>query len=137
MAARTPITINRKGGCTCGAVEFEVNGPMHYSALCHCRSCSYSRATSPVHCMGIARADLKFTKGEDKIKSQRKAEGLPNHHWCGECGTNFGNKVDSMGAWGLDAAFQLVGMLEKYLTAKVRHQLRVAAVVVQDRQWVR
>ncbi|CAJ1454109.1 unnamed protein product [Effrenium voratum] len=99
--------------CYCEAVELVVEGPPMFTAHCHCKGCrAWSGCAFRTVAM-VPQPQVKITKGEGSILSQRKAEGLPNHHWCGECGTRIGNKVDSLGAWGLEAAL-VAGLLEAF-----------------------
>jgi hypothetical protein len=77
------------GSCLCGAVRFEVRGPMRGVINCHCSKCSrfhgHVAAYTSVH-----RKDLILTK-QDKLKWYRSVtDETPNVHrgFCEECGSS-------------------------------------------------
>ena len=72
----------RKGGCQCGAVRFEVTGPLGQASICHCRMCQ--KAFGSPFALLVTVHDLEWTRGEPKrFRSSNKVE----RGFCAECGT--------------------------------------------------
>jgi hypothetical protein len=76
------------GRCICGAVAFEVNGPLRDVILCHCTECR--RWAGHVWAASAARFDdLSFTEDRglrwidspDSVHDARRG-------FCGECGSS-------------------------------------------------
>ncbi len=78
---------NRKryGRCLCGAVEYEVDGPMKDVVYCHCEQCR--RTTGNLHGGAqIVRADLTFL--EDRGLTWFKSSDRAERGFCNVCGSN-------------------------------------------------
>lgn len=74
-----------KGRCFCGAVELEVTGAPALQGYCHCESCR-SWSAGPVNAFSLwPPAQVKVTKGADKIASFAKTE-QSHRKWCKTCG---------------------------------------------------
>ena len=77
-----------RGHCLCGAVSFEVRGPLRDILLCHCEECR--RWLGNVGSFSAARKDdLTFLEDRglrwiESPKSDRDAE----RGFCGECGSS-------------------------------------------------
>ncbi|MEX0582343.1 MAG: GFA family protein [Sneathiella sp.] len=74
-----------QGGCLCGAVRYDVNGPLRKVSYCHCGQCQkssghYFAAT------GAARSD--FTLTEDRGLKWYKSSPWAERGFCSECGSN-------------------------------------------------
>ncbi len=73
-----------KGKCHCGAVEFEVrseNGPVGMKR-CDCSLCSRKGAIMATSLL----ADLRVTKGEDKLSLYQWNTKIARHYFCSICG---------------------------------------------------
>ena len=79
-----PITDQRKGGCLCGAVRFEIPVPTAKFNICHCGMCRKWSAGPfmSVHCSGEVRFD-----NEDGLAWY---QGSPwaERGFCSKCGTS-------------------------------------------------
>lgn len=76
------------GGCACGAVRFEFEGPPMFGAACHCRACQYAAGGAPTYIVGAARAGFRITKGAPKVYlSKGDSGGDVGRAFCGDCGT--------------------------------------------------
>jgi hypothetical protein len=76
------------GRCICGAVAFQVNGPLRDVLLCHCTECR--RWAGHVWAASAARFDqLEFTedRGLRWIDSPDSAHAA-RRGFCGECGSS-------------------------------------------------
>jgi hypothetical protein len=73
-----------RGGCECGAVEYEVADAFEYALTCHCSTCRASTGSMFKPFGGIAREQLRVVKGGDTLLVWGEADG--NHTRCGVCG---------------------------------------------------
>lgn len=73
-----------KGGCQCGAVRFEVRGPMGKASICHCRMCqkAFGNVFAPLVNMGAA--ELTWTKAEP---ARFQSSNVVKRGFCPNCGT--------------------------------------------------
>jgi hypothetical protein len=75
--------MTRSGGCLCGAVRYDVEGPMRSVIGCHCQQC---RRTSGHHVAATAAArEAVKIEGDVAwyVSSERARRGF-----CGTCGSN-------------------------------------------------
>jgi hypothetical protein len=72
------------GGCLCGAVRFQAEGPPKWVAHCHCRSCRRATGAALATYAGFAREKVTFVKGTPK--SHASSPGVMRR-FCGACGT--------------------------------------------------
>jgi hypothetical protein len=80
-----------KGGCLCGAVRYEVNGPVLFGGNCYCVDC---RKTSSSHSasMAVAIAAVQVT-GEVREYSRPGDSGnLVTRVFCPTCGAGLFSK---------------------------------------------
>lgn len=73
------------GGCYCGAVRFEAEGPIQFKGQCLCHTCQK---------LSGGLGNLFFVVGADSFhyvqgapKNFRKQADTPLREFCGECGT--------------------------------------------------
>ena len=93
------------GGCNCGAVRFEVTGPLVIAGYCHCKRCqrrSGAAASANAH---PAPDTFRIVAGEDRLRVW-KPDGGGEKWFCGDCGSSlFGRNpshtpIRSAFAWG-------------------------------------
>ena len=72
------------GGCLCGAVRYEVAGPLRDVVVCHCSRCARTHG-SPAGYSACARPDLVLV-GEQGLRWY-EADGR-SRGFCGECGAS-------------------------------------------------
>jgi hypothetical protein len=73
-----------RGGCLCGAVRYEVTGPLRDVVVCHCSRCLRSHGHAAAY-SACARADLVLVR-DDGIRwfeSEGRARGF-----CSVCGAS-------------------------------------------------
>lgn len=77
--------IRATGSCLCGAVRFEVQGPLRPIVACHCAQC---RKTSGNYVAGTAarRVDIKVI--EDRGLKWYRSSEKARRGFCAECGGN-------------------------------------------------
>lgn len=71
------------GGCLCGAVRYEVEGPALQTSLCHCEDCRRASGAPVVAWTFFAHGSLRWTKGSPKQVDFAERE----RSFCGDCGT--------------------------------------------------
>lgn len=73
------------GGCFCGEVRLEVQGPENYACFCHCESCQRAAGAPLVAWATYARDTFKVTNGEvhRHVSSPGVTRGI-----CRNCGTS-------------------------------------------------
>ena len=72
------------GGCLCGAVRYEVHGPIRDVVVCHCSRCARTHGHAAAYA-ACARSDLVIANdaGLRWYDADERARGF-----CGECGAS-------------------------------------------------
>ena len=73
------------GGCFCGAVRFEVDGPETFACFCHCHSCQHAAGAPIVAWATYKRNTLHVTRGE--MHFYQSSPGV-TRGICSACGTS-------------------------------------------------
>jgi len=73
------------GGCLCGAVRFEVQGPAKFACYCHCRSCQKAAGAPVVAWATFARETFRVTSGDMAVC--HSSPGV-TRGFCRKCGTS-------------------------------------------------
>ncbi|MDE2445348.1 MAG: GFA family protein [Alphaproteobacteria bacterium] len=94
----------KTGSCLCGAVAFEIHGPMDDAVACHCSQCRKMTGNywTSTH---VTNADLKFTR-QDGLKWYVSSPGI-KRGFCKECGSSLFWKKD-----GSDVTSMCVGAID-------------------------
>ncbi len=71
------------GGCECGAVRYEVHGPLRDVVNCHCGQCRRTHGHFAAY-SAVARADLAMIENRG-LKWYRSSDSA-RRGFCGECG---------------------------------------------------
>lgn len=76
------------GRCLCGAVAYEVRGPLRDVLLCHCEECRRWHGHVAA-CTAARREDLVLVQGRGLrwVRSPRSDAGA-RRGFCGECGSS-------------------------------------------------
>ena len=82
------MTVRATGRCLCGAVVYEVHGPLRDILLCHCEECrrwgghvgAFS-ATRAEHLAFVEDSALRWVDSPQSDRSARRG-------FCGECGSS-------------------------------------------------
>jgi len=81
------------GGCLCGAVRYEVAGPMRNVAICHCGQCQRTHG-GPASYAAAKKADLKLT--EERGLAWYESTPGARRGFCKVCGGRlFWDKADN------------------------------------------
>ena len=73
------------GGCFCGAVRFEIQGPERFACFCHCHSCQHAVGAPVVSWATYLRKSFHVTAGE--LRTYSSSPGV-TRGICAACGTS-------------------------------------------------
>lgn len=76
---------SHRGACLCGAVAFEVTGPLRDALFCHCRMCQRTHG-APVAYAAAQNADLTLTEARG-LKWYASSD-IARRGFCSECGAS-------------------------------------------------
>lgn len=62
------------GSCLCGAVTYQIDGPIGDIIQCHCQKCRKANGTAYATNAPIAKADFKLTSGQDVVKNMHRVQ---------------------------------------------------------------
>ena len=71
-----------RGGCHCGAVAFEVRGPIERAIVCNCSSCAKK---GYIHWI-VARERFRLLTAWEELAVYRFNTGVARHYFCRRCG---------------------------------------------------
>lgn len=72
-----------RGGCHCGAVQFEVQAPERIQCVeCNCSICAKSGFLHLI----VPRSKFKLLRGDDSITTYTFNTGVAQHYFCKVCG---------------------------------------------------
>ncbi len=86
----------RKGGCLCGAVRYEIRGEPMMTVVCHCTHCQRQSGGMFSTNMAVPAA-LYAQTGETKVFEDTGDSGQAVHrHFCGQCGSPILSRIAVM-----------------------------------------
>src|SRR5207247_10117264 len=83
------------GGCTCGAVRYEIEAEPVRSFQCQCRDCQRDTGSGHASGMVFPRAAMRVTGPVSEILRTADAGGHKLKGVCGSCGSPLYNKPGS------------------------------------------
>ena len=72
------------GGCSCGAIRYQIDGKPDYVSFCHCDDCRKATGAPVVAYSVYLPEQVHFTSGERKIY---KSSPYVKRTFCPDCGT--------------------------------------------------
>ena len=86
----------RKGGCLCGAVRYELKAEPAMTAVCHCTHCQ--RQSGSVFSSNVVVMAADYVQhGQTKVFEDKGDSGQGVHrHFCGNCGSPILSMIDLM-----------------------------------------
>ncbi|WP_167758606.1 GFA family protein [Zemynaea arenosa] len=78
-----------RGSCLCGAVHWEIRGPIARTSRCWCTMCQKQHGAAYAPYANAARADFVITQGEDALAHYASSPGV-DRSFCKVCGSNIG-----------------------------------------------
>ncbi len=85
MAAREVPALRATGGCLCGAVRYQIRGPLRPVVNCHCGQCRRTHGNVAAY-TSVARADLVLT--EDRGLKWYRSSEVARRGFCRNCGAS-------------------------------------------------
>ena len=75
-----------KGGCLCGRIRYEIDGPVGTSLYCHCSMCRKSHGTAFRARLSLPKSSFRIVQGEDLLTSYRSSSDTLKT-FCRICGS--------------------------------------------------
>ena len=72
------------GGCQCGAVRYELNGPPRRASICHCRMCQRATGSYFAPLANVELENFTITRGELAIYA---SSPVAERGFCAKCGS--------------------------------------------------
>lgn len=76
-----------RGSCLCGAVRYEIAGPLEEMHHCHCRRCRKAHGAAFSTFARTPAASLRLVSGAQTLRRFRSSTSV-QRTFCGECGSN-------------------------------------------------
>lgn len=76
------------GGCYCGALRYEAEGPALFKGQCHCRECQYISGGAENVFMAMPSAGFSYVKGAPQTFARDDLEAPATREFCAKCGTH-------------------------------------------------
>jgi hypothetical protein len=74
------------GGCLCGNVRFQIDGPIKELSHCHCSQCRKAYGSAFGTIAVVEARHFSYLAGTDSIASYRQSE-RPKRYFCRNCGS--------------------------------------------------
>ncbi len=82
------------GSCLCGAIKFEIKGPISNIVHCHCSQCRKAQGSAFATNGIVKSGDFKLLSGEDKLTAYESTPGQIKY-FCRICGSPIISKTES------------------------------------------
>lgn len=73
------------GGCYCGAIRYECDGPPVEPGICHCRHCQRWTGSAFLAVAGFPLTGFRYTKGSPKAN---RSASIVERCFCPDCGSS-------------------------------------------------
>jgi hypothetical protein len=92
--------MSRSGGCFCGAVRYEIRGPVVRQAVCHCQGWRRASGAGALHWIAVRPEDFRMMQG---VLAELRSGGFPEascdggrgvRAFCAACGTPISFRSD-------------------------------------------
>jgi len=85
--------LTHTGGCNCGGVRFEVDGPLTgHASYCHCTRCQRRTGTAASAQVRVDRGAFRILAGEDLVREWAPPDGWPKC-FCSVCGSSLWSRA--------------------------------------------
>lgn len=74
------------GGCQCGAVRYELDGPLARAYACHCRDCQKQSASAFSLSIPVLDERLRLTGAVDRFDKRSDSGAVTTCVFCRRCG---------------------------------------------------
>ena len=83
------------GGCSCGALRYQLNREPIYVQACHCRDCQRITGSAFVVNMWVEESEVALLSGSPRSFELKGGSGRPhNVYFCGDCATYVWSRYD-------------------------------------------
>lgn len=82
------------GGCLCGAVRFEISGPIRHIVHCHCSQCRKAQGSAFATNGIVSKSEFKLLAGADELAGYESTPGQTKY-FCRTCGSPIMSKTAS------------------------------------------
>lgn len=82
-----------QGGCLCGAMRYEIDGPLYDVGNCHCSMCRRFHGAAFATYAKIDVAHFRWLSGQDLMKVYETSPGI-GWAFCQVCGSSLGVPKD-------------------------------------------
>ena len=86
----------QSGGCLCGAVRYEVQGPPAMSAICHCKNCQRQAGSAWSMLIGVPTAALAVSGEVKTYVDHGDSGGEVHRQFCPTCGSPLFSRIPAM-----------------------------------------
>ena len=76
-----------RGGCACGSLRYELEGPIEEAHHCHCSVCRRFHGAAFATYARVRTKRLRFVSGSDHLREFRSSEHV-TRSFCGACGSS-------------------------------------------------
>ena len=83
-----PTNLILTGGCHCGEVRYQCEGPPLMRGLCYCLTCQKISGGAGNLFMAVASQPFQFTSGTPRAFNKNDRHGSPTRHFCPACGVH-------------------------------------------------
>lgn len=81
------------GGCTCGAIRFQIEEPPYDTGWCHCRTCQHTSGSVGMIFTTAAKDAYRITQGVARL-GHYKSTAFGRRTFCRDCGAPLTIHVD-------------------------------------------
>jgi hypothetical protein len=74
------------GGCLCGAIRYEIVGPLAPLQICHCEDCRKAQGSAFAANMPVSAERFRLTAGETRLRAYESSPGK-ERVFCSACGS--------------------------------------------------
>ena len=110
-----------QGGCLCGAVRYDVSGPLGATGHCHCSMCRRAHGAAFGTYTLVDPKDFRWISGEDLV-SVYQSDARGGRGFCTRCGSTLAavehGKVTSITPGTLDGDPEIVPQLHAHVSSK-------------------
>ena len=82
------------GSCLCGAVRFEVEGPLDRVAHCHCSMCQRAHGAAFATWAAVPEQRVRVTEGDAQLTRYRSSQ-IGTRSFCRVCGSSLFCTLDT------------------------------------------
>lgn len=119
------------GSCLCGAVRFDIDGPLETFYLCHCGRCRKDTGSAHAANLFSSAARLVWRQGGDQVRTFRLPDTRHARAFCSRCGSAMPHQSDGtvvVPAGSLDAPVAIAPQAHLFLSCRAEWDRRLEDV---------